>query len=185
MGVFTYGEPGSGTTQLLGPKPPCWGSSKYDNEDRECRACGFQNSCRDHVIKSKSVATPAPAPVASYFSQFQPQPPQYAVPVQQTIVPHVPVQQVVQVRPATVQPAPVKSTQPQPVQDRYGQYTDPMFLTIKSTPSIMRPQLPTESFAQRVAKNMVLASAESALGELMLGVRQLLWAPNRDDEEKK
>lgn len=187
MGVFKYGDPASGKTQLLGPKPPCWGTSKYDNEDRECRACGFQHTCRDQVMKSIPVATPAPAPVASsYYSQFQPQA-QYAVPapvVVQQVAPVAPPQpQVVQVKPAPVQEVrPVAPAVPQ-VKDRYGQFQDPMFVTIKSTPSVMRPQLQKESFAERVAKNMVLASTESALGELLLGVRQFLWAP-KDEEEK-
>ena len=186
MGVFKYGDP-AGTTKLLGPKPPCWGTSKYDNEDRECRNCGFQNTCRDQVMKSIPVATPAPVPVASsYYSQFQPQV-QYAAPAPvaiQPVAPAAPPQtQVVQVRPAPVQEAKPLAPAVPMVKDRYGQFQDPMFVTIKSTPSVMRPQLPKESFAERVAKNMLLASTESALGELLLGVRQFLWAP-RDEEEK-
>lgn len=184
MGVFKYGDPSTGTSQLLGPKPPCWGTSKYDNEDRECRGCGFQNTCRDQVMKSKpAVATPAPAPVASYFSQFQPQS-QYATPqvVQAPVAP-----QVIPVRPAQAAPVAPKVVTPQAVppviEDRYGQFQDPMFQALKSTPSIMRPQLQNENFAERVAKNMLLASVESALGEMILGVRQFLWTPKNDKEK--
>ena len=183
MSVFKYGEP-SAPARLLSPKPPCWGTSKYDNEDRECRGCGFQQTCRDQVMKSKPVAAPAPIPTSNYFNQFQ-APQQYATPqaiVQQTIrAPTAPTTNVVQVRPAQ---APAAPQQMGPiVRDRYGQFQDPMFTSIKSTPSVMRPQLHGEAFPQRIAKNMLLASAESAIGELLLGVRQFLWAP-RDDEEK-
>ncbi len=180
--TFKYGEPNA-PSRSLSPRPPCWGTSKYDNEDRECRACGFQQTCRDQVMKSKPVAA-APIPVSSYFNQFVPAQ-QYATPqsiVQQPLkAPTAPTTQIVQVKPA--QPAPVPQQVMPGIKDRYGQFQDPMFTTIKSTPSVMRPQLPGEAFPQRVAKNMLLASAESAIGELLLGVRQFLWAP-RDDEEK-
>lgn len=181
--TFRYGEP-SAPSRQLSPRPPCWGTSKFDNEDRECRACGFQQTCRDQVIKTKPVAAPVAAiPTSNYFNQFQ-APQQYAVPqaiVQQPVkAPTAPVQ-VVQVRPTQAAPAP-QPTAPV-LRDRYGQFQDPMFVTIKSTPSVMRPQLQGEHFAERVAKNMMLASAESAIGELLLGVRQFLWAP-REDEEK-
>jgi hypothetical protein len=178
---FRYGEP-SAPVRQLSPRPPCWGTSKYDNEDRECRGCGFQQTCRDEVMKSKPVA--APIPVSNYYNQFVPSQP-YATPqaiVQQPVkTPTAPATQVVQVRPAQ-QPAVVQPASPV-VRDRYGQFQDPMFTTIKSTPSVMRPQLPGEAFTQRVAKNMLLASAESAIGELLLGVRQFLWAPREDDEK--
>jgi hypothetical protein len=58
-----------------------------------------------------------------------------------------------------------------------------MFHALKGTPSVMRPQIGNENFVQRVAKNMVLASVESALGELLLGVRQFLWTPKNDKEK--
>lgn len=190
MGVFKYGDPSTGTSQLLGPRPPCWGTSKYDNEDRECRGCGFQNTCRDYIMKSKpSVTTPAPAPVASYFSQFTPQT-QYATPQVVVPAPVAPVApQVIPVKPAPAQaPTPVQARPaPQPVgpviEDRYGQFQDPMFHALKSTPTVLRPQLPSENFAQRVAKNMLLASVESALGEMVLGVRQFLWTPKNDKDK--
>lgn len=186
--AFSYGDPAR-SVNLLGPKPPCWGTSKYDNEDRECRACGFQNTCRDQVMKSKPV-TPAPAPVASFFQQFQ-TPSPYAVP-QPAPQPTVqPVQQFVRVTPTPTQPAQMKPVVPttgaQPAQfnDRYGQFQDPMFNSIKATPSVLRPQFPNESFPTRVAKNMALAGLESAIGELLLGVRQFIWAPKPDDDQNK
>lgn len=180
-GAYRYGDPSSSPV-LLGPKPPCWGSSKYDNEDRECRACGFQNTCRDYVLKSKPAQTTAPVPVASYFNQFQPQQPyaasQAITQPAKVIVPVAPTPQIINIKPTT-------QSQPTPdIKDRYGQFQDPMFMSIKTTPSVMRPQLTGETFAHRIVKNMVLASVESALGEFLLGVRQLLWAPIREDENK-
>lgn len=183
--AFSYGDP-TRSVNLLGPKPPCWGTSKYDNEDRECRACGFQNTCRDQVMKNRPVASiPQPAPVASFFNQYQ-SPSSYATPVQTTpqafkiTTPTTPAPAPIQFKPVT----PNQPQQPQPVfTDRYGQIQDPMFTTIKSTPSVLRPQFPTETFPTRVAKNMFLAGVESALGELLLGVRQFVWAPRKDDKE--
>lgn len=174
-GAYKYGDPTS-TTRLLGPRPPCWGTSKYDNDDRECKGCSFHHTCREQVLKTRPATAPA-APV-SYFNQFAPQQ-TYAAPA--PIAP-----QVVQVRPAAVA-APVVQQQQMPpqVQDRYGQFQDPMFMTVKSTAGVMRPQLPGENFGQRIAKNMLLASVESALGEVLLGVRQFIWAPGEKDKEPK
>jgi hypothetical protein len=174
-GAFKYGDPSNATDKVLGPRPPCWGTSRYDNEDRECRQCGFQHTCREQI--SKSLKPAATVPTTSYYSQFQPQQ-SYATPQQIVRAPTAP--QVVQVKPQPVPTQQISSG----IQDRYGQFQDPMFVTVKGTPSIMRPQLPGESFHQRVMKNMVLASAESALGELMLGVRQLIWAPKSEDKDK-
>lgn len=185
--AFSYGDP-TRSVNLLGPKPPCWGTSKYDNEDRECRACGFQNTCRDQVIKLKPV-TPAPVPVASFFNQYQ-TPTPYAAPQPAP----QPAQQFVRVTPTPVQPAQVQmkpvvpatgQVQPAQFNDRYGQFQDPMFNSIKATPSVLRPQFPNESFPTRVAKNMALAGLESAIGELLLGVRQFIWAPKPDDDQNK
>jgi len=185
--AFSYGDP-SKSVNLLGPKPPCWGTSKYDNEDRECRACGFQNTCRDQVLKSRpSVVTPAPTGVGSFFHQYQ-APAAYTVPQPMAVQSApVPQQQFVKITPAAPQAAKPVVQVPQVGQfsDRFGQFQDPMFTTIKATPSIMRPQFPSETFATRVAKNMALAGLESAIGELFLGVRQFVWAPRRDDQDQE
>lgn len=194
---FLYGDPATNSS-ALGPRPPCWGTSKYDNEDRECRNCGFQNTCREQTIKAKTAMVPTAAvPVAvptpsNYFSQFQPAtayaaprplPAVQARPIVPPAPPAIPVQQVVPIQPIAQQHQQQMS---QIVQDRYGQFQDPMFVTIKATPGIMRPQLPGESFPERVMKNMALASLESAIGEVLLGVRQFLWvSPREEDKEKK
>lgn len=196
---FLYGDPATNSS-VLGPRPPCWGTSKYDNEDRECRNCGFQNTCREQTIKTKTavvptVAVPTAVPTPSnYFSQFQPAT-AYAAP---RPLPAVQARPIVPPSPVPVQPAvPIHQTvpiqavaqhqqMPPMIQDRYGQFQDPMFVTIKATPGIMRPQLPGESFPERVMKNMALASLESAIGEVLLGVRQFLWvSPREEDKEKK
>lgn len=190
--AFSYGDPSKNTNQLNGPRPPCWGTSKYDNEDRECRFCGFQNTCREQALKTRPPVTPAPQPVANYFSQYS-APSSYAAP--QPVAPPQ-TAQIVPIRPAAaqsapqvapvrqVQVAPVQQQQgPPPMADRYGQFQDPLFLTLKSTPPVLRPQFPEEGFAERIAKNMVLASAEAALGEVLLGLRQFLWTP-RNDKDK-
>lgn len=177
MANFMYGDPAN-RTAVMGPKPPCWGTSKFDNEDRECRTCGFQNTCREQTIRAKS----AVAPTTSYFSQFQP-PTSYAVP--QTIVQNIPVPPAPQQMRVPVAPSPQVVPQQPGLKDRYGQFTDPLFATIKSTPSVVRPQFPGETYPERIAKNMMLSSIEGALGELILGVRQFLWTPSHDEEEKK
>lgn len=171
---FMYGDPAN-RSAVLGPKPPCWGTSKFDNEDRECRVCGFQNTCREQTVRAKT----AVSPTTSYFSQFQPPTP-YAVP--QPVVHAIPVPPAPQMR-VPVAPSPVP--QQTGLTDRYGQFNDPLFGTMKSTPSVVRPQFPGETYPQRIAKNMMLSSIEGALGELLLGVRQFLWTPSHDGEEKK
>lgn len=184
-GFFQYGDP-SKTTTLLGPKPPCWGTSKYDNSDRECRMCSFSSTCREQTIRAKVV--PA-APATNYFSQFQP-PGTYAAPqtVVQPIRYQAPPAPILRVNPQT---APIQQVQPaipvapNQVIDRYGQIQDPMLVTMRSTPSINRPQFQGETFLQRVMKNIALAAVESVLGEAMLGVRQFMWIPQHGEDEKK
>lgn len=167
---MAYGTPGQ---SFISPKPACFGTSKYDNEDRECRNCGFQNTCKDARLKATAVAPPPHLP--AYYQQFQPQQ-TYAVPRPATqIVPVRPTEQ-----PKAIQPVP-QPQQMSGVRDRYGQFTDPMFSTLKSTPSVMRPQLPGESFKERIAKNMLLASIEAGLGELLLALRQFLWTPDEKE----
>ena len=166
---MAYGTPGQ---TFISPKPPCFGTNKYDNEDRECRNCGFQNTCRDSQLRKVAVAPP---PTVQYYQQFQPQ---------QTYATPKPATQIIPVKPETSPSPVVKPAQGQvaAVRDKYGQFTDPMFTTLKSTPSVMRPQLPGEKFSERLAKNMILASAEAGLGELLLALRQFLWAPEDKDE---
>ena len=184
-----YGDP----SRSLAARPACWGTSKYDNEDRECRACGFQNTCRDQNIKLRPAA-PTVAP--SYWTSQPQQSNQYTTSAlatrtpaylaqmnqQQTIQPTAPSVQYQQVRPTTQQQQ-TTPTQPQGAfVDRYGQINDPMFAAVKAIPPVVRQQQPGETFSERMAKNVMLATGEAVLSELLLSLRQFIWAPRRDDD---
>lgn len=183
---WSYGDP---SRQVA--RPPCWGTNKYDNEDRECKGCGFQNTCKDQVLKDRQT-TPwqsrpywAPQPTyqqpSSTSTALASRVPAYLQPqvAQQPV-------QVQQVRPQqatiTVPVLNSQTVQQQPAVgsiflERYGQVNDPMFAAIKSIPPVPRAQQQGETFAERMFKNVMLATGEAVLGELFLGLRQFLWAP--------
>lgn len=186
----------------VGNRPGCWGDSRvYDSENRECRGCGFQNSCREQVVKItmnrqqpvQQVTTP------SYSHQFPTSP--YAQPVQLPIP--VPIQMMSQ--PAPI-PVPVQRFQPQPpmpipmpppaqyqrpVQqqpsqhfapqsfsyDWYGRHQDPLYFTITTSPPPFRPQMEGETFVERVLKNLILDMGSIAAFHIGLALRQMFLPP--------
>lgn len=176
-----------------GNRPSCWGRTDiYDSEDRECRNCGFQSSCRAQVIKltptqqTPPVNTPAPyyhsyapytspqpapAPVAAPIVKYHPPAPAPIVPAPAPVAPTytAPVVKAV--------PAPMQQPQAVPVQqDWYGRMQDPLFFTVLSPPPF-RPQMQGESFGERVLKNLALDLTAMAAGHLMLALRQMLLPP--------
>jgi hypothetical protein len=167
--------------------PHCWGI-QYNSEDRTCRNCDYQGTCRTEVIRKDLAARPvgaAPVPPPSYTT---PPAPVRTIPVNYAAPPPTPYQYYTQPQPpqtpgavryapqATQQQAP-RPLQAPPPQYGYGSTYDPMFYALAQVPEPFRPQVLGETFVQRVAKNMVLAGFEALLKEMVLGVRQLQWWP--------
>lgn len=202
-------------------RPKCWGRD-FQSEDRECKGCSWQVSCRERVMKEaidrqRAEVQPFGAPTMTNYYQPQPQTfqpaPQYAMPQQvppstyyqpAPLARQIPVQApapapyTVQVQqqqqpmyapvpyrpPAQAVPAPpaVQAMSPIPqhqmlVMDYYGRFQDPLLYPLTMAVPPPRPQLPGESFAERLIKNMALSMGEAFLVNLILGVRQLVWAP--------
>lgn len=188
----SYGSP-------IGNRPSCWGKPDvYDSQDRECRGCGFQVSCRDQVIKLTPThqtppVTTTPAPYYhSYAAPYSaPQAAPMPAPVQITQY-RPPVQVAPAPVPAPIAPPtytapakPVVPTQPQvqqPMfqQDWYGRMQDPLFFTILSPPPF-RPQMHGENFGERFFKNLLLDLSAMAAGHLMLALRQMVLPPGPND----
>ncbi len=201
-----YGDP------PVGNRPGCWGHvNVYDSTNRECRGCGFQTSCRNHVIKltieNQQGVQQMPIPAAPYYNQYQ----SYQ-PAQQSLYPqpmaHLPMQMpapapvpVVRYTPPT--PAPVQAPVPtyqapnatRPVQTQ--QYTQQQGYIPPNTDWYgrsqdplffhilstppFRPQLPGELFWERVLKNLVLDGLSLAFGHLMLSLRQMVLPPRPEE----
>lgn len=186
-----------------GNRPGCWGRADvYDADNKECRGCGFQETCRSQVIKTISahqVAVPQVSNVPQYSPQypgFPQQQQQYAVP-QQTQ--QAPVWQPQQLQPRAFVPAPTyaaptrvgppqpvppapvpqQQVQPQPGMvpaDWYGRMQDPLFFQILSPPPF-RGQMQGETFMERVGKNMLLDLGTMAFFHLGLAMRQMFLPP--------
>jgi hypothetical protein len=62
----------------------------------------------------------------------------------------------------------------------YGAVHDPMLWAFSQVPDPFRPQVTGEAFAERIAKNMILAGIEAVMREAMLGVRALFWFPRQE-----
>lgn len=169
----------------------------FDLSSRECRGCASQNSCGDTVQRARNArafqARPAaPVPVFQQAQQptyygptyrspavaqsFQPQVvplPVAPPPVQQYVPQQQPQQQIIQ-HPQTQQP--VRVYDPPPAY-HYGWLNDPLYYSGVATPPPMRPQLPGETFFERVVKNMGLSMMESMFFQGFLAVRQMVLAP--------
>lgn len=196
---WQYGSPG---TPLAMERPRCWGmESAYDVSSRECRGCSSQNSCRDQVVRAQNarrVAVPPPvqAPTAAYFSQFGQVPPAQAFhPAQVPLAPPPMIQPPQQAPIAQYQPPPQQIRQAQPPQQQavqvyqapgqfqYGWLHDPLYYSAVASPPPMRPQLPGESFPERMVKNIGLAMLESFFLQSFLAVRQLVLPPAPPSEQ--
>lgn len=188
-----------------GNRPNCWSRvDVYDSENRECRGCGFQESCRSQVMKTiNSNQQPAVQNVSnvpsyqqpSYYAPFQQQT-QYAVPQALTQMYQPPAVQAKQFVPTTnyAVPAPFvaptrigppQQLQPpvqQPQQqisapaDWYGRIQDPLFFQVLGPPPF-RAQMQGETFGERLAKNMLLDLGMMAFFHLGLAVRQMFLPP--------
>lgn len=181
MAQFQYGTPSAPVIE----RPRCWGRT-YDEMTGECRRCGFQNSCKDEIIRC-NINRPAP------MQQYQPmygQPPMmpYAAPqqlnqpviYQQQQVAGVPIrpqQNQQQLAQETAQRAMLMNTVQPMQQPPYGWLHDPLYYTMAATPPPVRPQMQGEGFMERVVKNAGLAMVEALFGQCFLAVRQLILPP--------
>lgn len=187
-----------------GNRPGCWSRvDVYDSENRECRGCGFQESCRAQVIKTINTQQQAAVQQVSnvpspYYSPGFPPQTQYAVPQQVPVYqpqlqprPFMPLTQYAAApsyaappqRVGPPQPAPQAPPQqqmPQQMQqapvDWYGRMTDPLFFQILSPPPF-RAQMQGETFVERVGKNMMLDMGTMAFFHLGLALRQMFLPP--------
>lgn len=192
---LSHGNPQTGN------RPGCWSRvDVYDSENRECRGCGFQESCRAQVMKTISTQQQVAVQQVSnvpYYAPFQQQQqyatPQYTVPQQQQIPMYQP-QMTMQPRPfvpaapsyavpARVGPpaqapqaAPQQQVQQAAITDLYGRMPDPLFFQVLSPPPF-RAQMHGETFVERVGKNMLLDLSAMAFFHLGLAVRQMLLPP--------
>lgn len=205
MSFSPYGDPNSGK---VATRPACWGS-KYDSESRECRGCGWQNSCREHIIQlnlsrptqqpAVQVTPGAPAQALAQYPSFAPAPYTAPVPVVQQAPawpPPPPQQQAPQVQqfrpPPPPAPAPVQQQAqyqhapfiPPPAVGGYGSIGDQMFNVIGAIPAPVRPQYQGESFGARVVKNSLLSGVEAMVGQVLLGIRQFRWYPQPKPPEQ-
>lgn len=194
--TLRYGDP---VGVAAAERPKCWGQS-YNSEDRECRGCSWQASCRDQVIRTQVNRQPAaPQQVQTPMNYYQPQ--QFAVPqhVPATFQPPRPPVQVAPPQPYQVtpyrppqpqiqtqmqvpmMPLPAPQVSQQPVQmsviDYYGRFQDPLHYSLMTAPPPYRPQMTGESFFERVAKNVALAMLEVVAMQGLLAVRQMVLPP--------
>lgn len=208
----------NGDTQS-GNRPGCWGRVDiYDSENRECRGCGFQSTCKSQVIKTtqanqQTVPQVSQLPYGQPPYQYQTQPQPYSAPQQQALrlpvpftppqVPYAPVAQAPQpyaapmripVIPATPVPQQPQYHQPQvqqipqmqmaAPQDVYGRIQDPLFFPIMNSPPF-RPQMPGESFGERILKNILLDAGTMAAFHIGLALRQMVLPPVKKEPEEK
>jgi len=69
------------------------------------------------------------------------------------------------------------SPHPTPAGYGYGWMPDPLYFQMAMSPTPVRPQFPGEGFGKRVLINMGLAAAESLSMQVLLAIRQLVFAP--------
>jgi hypothetical protein len=190
---FVYGAPSAPVIE----RPRCWGRS-FDEMSSECRRCGFQNSCKDEIIRC-NINRPAPmqqyqapygpAPAVPYTQPMQAQPvvfqqqqqvagfrPQFQ---QQQQIQHQPPQQLAQ---EAAQRAMLMNTVQPMQQPPYGWLHDPLYYTMAATPPPVRPQMTGEGFVERVVKNAGLAMVEALFGQCFLAVRQLILPPRQQEK---
>lgn len=188
--------------------PGCWGA-KYQDGDRECGQCRFNDTCRPRMFEvlnesqaSSYRAPPAPPPPPispSYQSLpvYQSNKPTGVVPIPPRPVavpvpaapPQVPVRYA---SPSAQQPVPQPTyQQPQPYQHQYHNTgysipdpyhpnpTVPMHRPGAPGPAYYFTQYPDETVAARLTKNMMLRGLEAIFSELMYFFRHWTWPPRQ------
>jgi hypothetical protein len=66
---------------------------------------------------------------------------------------------------------------PRPGQYQYGWLNDPLYMQMFSVPPPMIPQLPGETFLERLGKNMLRDAGVSMAANLYWALRQMVMAP--------
>ena len=151
-------------------RPRCWGLS-FDETNRECRGCQVQGTCRDEVFKKHAAQQRPYYGAPSYALPQAPIPLPYQPPVAAPAPRAVPVPY--QAAPGQQSVIPAYG---------YGSTWDPITPQLYAAPPVHRVQLPGESFMERMFKNVALGMLEAFAINLVLGVRQAVWAPKKDPE---
>jgi hypothetical protein len=155
-------------------RPICWGKS-FNENDRECRGCSFQTSCKEEIVRlntyrysppqAPAYAAPAPVPV--------PVPP-WQQPPRVTALPVIQAPQLAPVQPM-MRPPDQHTIPPY----GFGWAPDPLFYSLHAAPPMVRNQFQGEKFFERVGKNMLLSALESLCSQALLAARQMIWAPEQ------
>lgn len=195
---FNYGT----QTAPVVERPRCWGRS-YDEVSSECRRCGFQNSCKEDIIRANMGRPMVPQQPQYGSTMYGPAPTSpYAVPQNVAPIVYQP-QQALQPRPMQMPQAVLAPQQQQQApqvaqevaqrammantvvqQPPYGWLHDPLYYTMAATPPPVRPQMQGESFTERVVKNAGLAMVEALFGQCFLAVRQLVLPPGQAQKKE-
>lgn len=179
--------------------PSCWGS-KYQDGEKECDQCKYNDTCRPAMFTRLSSLTSDTRVSLPVLRAYAP-PPIPLPPINYTV--NQPMQTMVPLpsRPYYTPPAaslpipgqPVHIVQPaQPQAPQYYQQSTGYSLPNPAQPNPMQPmhrpgapspayyftQYPGESVAGRVSKNILLRAAEAVFGELMQFFRHWTWPPN-------
>lgn len=175
MAEFRYGMPPTPYVE----HPRCWGRS-FDDLSGECRRCGYQNSCKDEIIRlnvGRQMSSPI-VPQPAYGGPYPTAPYAAPQPAQPVMFQHQMMRSQATAPPVFHESAqraivPMQMVQQPP----YGWLHDPLYYTMAATPPPVRNQLQGESFVGRVAKNTALAMIESLFGQCFLAIRQLILPP--------
>lgn len=173
--------------------PSCW-SLKYQDGDRECDQCRYNDSCRAALLERTISSPPRSLPVVPARSYTPPYPPPAPVFTTQAIVP-LPTKPYIPPPPApvaVVKPPQVTAAQVTQQANQYYQQSTGYSLHNQQNPNpfvpLHRPgapapayyitQYPGESVGSRIAKNAVLRAMEAIMYELMQFFRHWTWPPS-------
>jgi len=191
---YGYGSPYDTAAGLT--RPRCFSDDRVyfvgAANERACRSCSFQMSCRDEILRMKNQAS-ARVPVSSYtnqgygpvpipqqnsqFTQMQ-MPQQAPQPLRQP----APAQQVTQY-PQSV-PQAMIGPYPAPESYQYGWLVDPLYYTMAASPPPPVPTLEGERSHTRFGKNIGRSFLLALTQECYLAARQFVWAPRRNRNEE-
>lgn len=174
--------------------PGCW-SNKYQDGDRECEQCRFNDTCRPAMLQ-KVVSPPHSLPVVAsrnYTPPYPPPAPVFMTPPAQTMV-QLPAKPYIPPPPAPVmvkQPQITATQVTQQANQHYQQSTGyslhnqqnpnpfvPLHRPGAPAPAYYITQYPGESVGSRIAKNAVLRAMEAIMYELMQFFRHWTWPPS-------
>lgn len=169
--------------------PPCWGE-KYQDGDKECGMCKFNDTCHPAMISKVN----APQTNLSIIRNYSPPiitPPPTSPPPKQIVQSIIPLpDKLYYIPPASIKPVlqPIAQSQPQQTPNYYQQSsgfslqnpTNPNPLNSMHRPGAPTPayyftQYPGESVIWRILKNIFLRAAEAVFAELVQFFRHWTW----------